>query len=511
MKLSEDYNSEKEAAEEFFALVKDKTNGMPEFISAVPDVFKFIKDSVRRSIVLSAILNRVDEINGDKKIVERVIKTCEAEEQARDQRTKLMILNETSLPLDRNRHGVPLPTINNFFTVMMNDRKYNGIQFNLLSNQPEIVRQSLGEEMLVTWTDTDEAESMNYIEKEYGFYSAQKHAAALRMLFRQREYHPVRNLIDGLRWDGQNRVEHCLTRWLKVEDSPYTREVSRLIFAGGINRLYNPGCKFDDVPVIVGTSQGEGKTSFIQWLSINEQWFSEVKKVDGQDAIEALQGAWICEIPELSAFKKADDVESIKAFVTRMKDKYRKPYDKNSQEYPRQCIFIGTTNNEQFLTDKTGNRRFYPVLARSFGYDLFDHEQECREYILQCWAEARDRYAAGNMPAFANRDLLDEYRAHQDAAMEDDWRVGKIESYLARFNVGDKVCALQIWRECLYPDTLQMPKLSESRAVGQIMAKMEGWAKATNPQRTQNYGRQKCWMKVKESSYWPTEGDDLPL
>jgi predicted P-loop ATPase len=507
--LSGDYNPDAEGIQELVDTISD-FNSL-DLISKAPLIFETVRDPTQREIAKAVFLSRADEVGCDKKIIEGIFKTAEKQEQEEKRKLNLRILNETSLTLDRNRHGVPLPTINNFFTVMMNDRKYDDIQFNLLSNQPEIVRQTLGEETLLTWTDTDEAESMNYIEKEYGFYSAQKHAAALRMLFRQREYHPIRNLIDGLKWDGQNRVEHCLTRWLKVEDSPYTREVSRLIFAGGINRLYNPGCKFDDVPVIVGTSQGEGKTSFIQWLAINEQWFSEVKKVDGQDAIEALQGAWICEIPELSAFKKADDVESIKAFVTRMKDKYRKPYDKNPQEYPRQCIFIGTTNNEQFLTDKTGNRRFYPVLARSFGYDLFDHEQECREYILQCWAEARERFTAGNMPAFANRDLLDEYRKHQDAAMEDDWRVGKIESYLARFNVGEKVCALQIWRECLYPDSTQMPKMSESRAVGQIMAKMEGWEKCPNLQRTQNYGHQRCWQKAKESRYWSMEGDDLPL
>ena len=203
------------------------------------------------------------------------------------------------------------------------------MKYNLITNQAELIRHDKDGDILVAWTDTEDAESQNFIENEYNLYSPQKHTQALRMLFHYREYNPIIELIEGLEWDGENRVEHCLTRWMEAEDSDYTREVSRLIFAGGINRLYKPGCKFDDVPVLVGAKQGEGKSTFIHWLAINETWFTEIKKVDGPDAVEALFGAWVCEIPELSAFKKADDVESIKAYVTRTKDKYRKPYGKS--------------------------------------------------------------------------------------------------------------------------------------------------------------------------------------
>jgi predicted P-loop ATPase len=329
------------------------------------------------------------------------------------------------------------------------------------------------------------------------------------MLFKNREYNPILELIDGVQWDGENRIENCLTRWMKAEDSPYTREVSRLIFAGGINRLYNPGCKFDDVPVLVGTKQGEGKSTFIRWLAINEVWFTEIKKVDGSDSIEQLFGAWVCEIPELSAFKKADDVESIKAYVTRTKDKYRKPYDKSPVEYPRRCIFVGTTNNDRFLTDKTGNRRFYPVTARSSGYDLFDHEKECKEYIIQCWAEAKERYKKGEMPPFADYHLLKEYQAKQEEAMEDDWRVGKIVSYLDHFVPGQKLCAIRIYKECLYPDSSSAPKPYESREIGQIMAKMEGWEKCKSRFYDEKYGQQRGWEKKENATV--SDPNELPF
>jgi predicted P-loop ATPase len=260
---------------------------------------------------------------------------------------------------------------------------------------------------------------------------------------------------------------------------------------------------------LVGTKQGEGKSTFIKWLAINEQWFTEIKKVDGSDSIEQLFGAWVCEIPELSAFKKAGDVESIKAYITRTKDKYRKPYDKSPVEYPRRCLFIGTTNSDRFLTDKSGNRRFYPVTVRSSGYDLFDHEKECKDYIIQCWAEARERFKAGNMPPFADYHLIKEYQKMQDEAMEDDWRVGKIASYLEHFVPGAKICAIQIYKECLYPESSAGPKPYESREIGQIIGKIDGWEKLPSRYYAEKYGQQRGWIKNENAKV--SNADELPF
>lgn len=486
-----------------------KDADMTALIKFVPDVYDLVKDKVTLSQIKSIILTRADEI-GDKKLIQSIMTSCERSKKAKEHQEAITFNRETSAAfLDLDKNGLPCDTITNFKQIMLCDRRYKNVRFNLITNQAEVIRLDLdGTEKLENWTDTDDAASQDYIESEYHLYSPQKHQAALRMLFRLREYNPIVDLVDGLQWDGENRVEHFLTKWLKAEDSEYTREVSRLIFAGGINRLYNPGCKFDDVPVFVGTKQGEGKSTLIKWLAINEEWFSEIKKIEGPDSVEALFGAWICEIPELSAFKKADDVESIKAYITRQKDKYRKPYDRSPVEYPRRCVFLATTNVDRFLTDKTGNRRFYPVTARSSGYDLFEHEKECKEYILQCWAEARERFKAGNMPPFANRDLVEEYQKHQEDAMEDDWRVGAIAAYLERFPPGFKVCAIQIYKECINPDGGNPPKIHESRAIGQIMNKMPGWEKC-NPFRTEKFGKQKGWMKTKSEE--ASSVDELPF
>lgn len=508
--MSNQIDPHKEAVDELLEEVVSMDMG--QLIRSVPDIYEFLPDinSVEIQQVKAAFLDRADQV-GDKKLIRSIMTSCERQIKKKA-RSETIRFNREVQPafLELDDKGVPKESIDNFLQIMLCDPFYKSVRYNLVTNQAEVIRKTVNDgDIKVSWSDTEDAESQRFIESEYHLYAPQKHTNALRMLFKYREYNPILELIEGIQWDGENRIEHCLTRWMKAEDSEYTREVSRLIFAGGINRLYNPGCKFDDVPVLVGTRQGEGKSTFIRWLAINEVWFTEIKKVDGAEAIEQLFGAWVCEIPELSAFKKADDVESIKAYVTRTKDKYRKPYDKSPVEYPRRCIFIGTTNNDRFLTDKTGNRRFYPVTARSSGYDLFDHEQECKEYIIQCWAEAKERFKAGNMPPFADYHLLKEYQKMQDEAMEDDWRVGKISSYLERFAPGEKVCAIQIYKECLNPDSTTNPKPYESREIGQIIGKISGWEKSSARFYTEKYGQQRGWIKTEQSKV--SSVDELPF
>lgn len=404
--------------------------------------------------------------------------------------------------------GVPLATMDNILRIMREDPFYSNVRYNLLTNSPEI--HTTGD--ILRWSDTDTAESLHFVEAKYGIYAERKHMDALRILFREREYNPIFDIVDNLEWDGVERCEEFLIQWAKVDDTPYTREVSRLIFAGGINRLYCPGCKFDDVPILIGTNQGEGKSSLVKWLAINDKYFAEVTEMDGQRSIEQLEGAWICEIAELLALTKAKEQEAVKSYITRQRDKYRKPYDRQVTEYPRRCVFVGTTNNRQFLKDKTGNRRFYPVEVHSSGYYLYEHEQECRDYIIQCWAEAAAKYKDGKMPNYADRSLLEDFKAAQDDAMEDDWRIGAIEAYLGQFSIGDVVCVRQIKREALSPSLSQPqdPTPKESQEISIMMNKFPEW-KRIGLIYTSDYGRQRCWRKAGEKTIPGAEVDELPF
>ena len=119
------------------------------------------------------------------------------------------------------------------------------------------------------------------------------------------------------------------------------------------------------MPVLIGTKQGEGKSTLVRWLAMKDDYFTEVTEIEGQKGMEAVEGAWICEMGELLALTKAREIEAVKSYLTRLADRYRRPFDRRVTDHKRQCIFIGTTNKEQFLTDKTGNRRFYPVKVYS--------------------------------------------------------------------------------------------------------------------------------------------------
>lgn len=394
---------------------------------------------------------------------------------------------------------MPKPTISNFVKVMENDKRYSGIKFNEMSGKAEIHTVSKGNLSIVPWSDADDAHSMNYIESAFGMYSKDKHAAALRILFQERAYNPLREIVDGINWDGESRCRHFLAKWGKVEDSAYTQEVSRLIFAGGIHRLYEPGCKFEDVPILMG-DQGCGKSTLIRYLAINDDYFGELKIMEGQQAIENLSGKWIMEIPEMSAFTKAKDQEAIKAFVSRQRDAYRKPYDRNTTELYRRCIFLATSNDRNPLVDKTGNRRWYPVECKSDGYEVYDHEDEIREYIMQCWGEAREKLHTKEMQPFADRKLLDVYREAQEDAMQDDWRVGAIKAFLDRKLPGELTCVREACHRALSPnpDFPKEPTLIESKDIGKILDRFKDWERV-GARRMALYGTQKCWKKKSDA------------
>lgn len=411
-----------------------------------------------------------------------------ADEQLAAEYKRINSRRRVKIDLDFDGNGRPLASINNFLQVIENDPKFDGLYFNLLTYSPEQKRNGKMER----WLDSDDAETRRYIEKQYGFHSAQKCDDALRIVFAKNQYHPIRDLVDSFEWDGQERISQFLTVWTKCEDTAYTREVSRLIFAGGIHRLYNPGCKFDDMPVLIGTKQGEGKSTLVRWLALSDEYFSEVNEFEGQRGIENLEGAWICEVSELLAMTKTKEQEAVKSFLTRLNDRYRMPFDKRVTDHPRQCLFIGTTNKEQFLTDKTGNRRFYPVKVNQSGYDLFEHESEIKEYIRQCWAEAKAKIDEEEMKPYANRELISVIREQQEAAVEDDYRVGMIEDYLERKN---EICVLELWQNALKMGEFSKPSKKESNELGLIMQSMPEWEKQPKVRRFDNFGVQKWWKR----------------
>ena len=406
--------------------------------------------------------------------------------------------NSFEMNLEPDRFGKPLKSIDNFLIIMKNDAYYDGLRFNELKGSPEKKTAHGYEE----WRDADDAASMYHIESNYGLYSKEKHELALQNLLSlpERKIHPIKEYIQGIKWDGQNRIESFLPRWMKTEDTPYTREVSRLIFAGGINRLYEPGCKFDLIPILIGTNQGEGKSTIVRWLAMRDEFFGVINMFEGQASMEQLLGIWIGEVSELLALARAREIEAVKDFISRQTDYWRKPYERRPAVQKRACIMIGTTNHAKFLIDKTGNRRFLPVRVNSSSNDIFEYEYEIKEFIKQCWAEAKSRYDAGNMPPYENRSIIESIREAQEDAMEDDWRVGRVQAYLERFSTGTRVCIWELRHNALYPtDNNLKDDKKESRELGVLMDREPGWERMSKKQRptnTKELGPQYCWEKI---------------
>lgn len=242
-----------------------------------------------------------------------------------------------------------------------------------------------------SWTDTDDSGLQWYLEKYYKITGERKIINALNICFHDRSVHPVRDYLESLEWDGVPRVETLLIDYFGAEDNVYSRGVIKKALAAAVTRIYKPGTKFDNMPIIVG-DQGIGKSTFL--ATLGKDWFSDsLTEFSGKDAMELLNGNLIIEIGELNGFRKAE-MDAIKQFLSKQVDEYRAAYARRKEAHKRQCIFFGTTNESTFLRDLTGNRRFWPIqsysecIKKSVWDDLPDE-------VDQIWAEAYSLYLLG--------------------------------------------------------------------------------------------------------------------
>ena len=400
--------------------------------------------------------------------------------------------------LTRDGQGRIASTIENYLHILETDPQFAPLRYDEMADAPVVVETKLGRVVSSRrWVDADDAAALQHIESTYGLYDRRKYRDAFLSRLRSVRWHPLKETIEAIEWDGEPRIERFLYNWMGCEDTPVTREASRLLFAGGIHRLYEPGCKFDYLVVLIGTQQGEGKSTLVRWLALEDNWYGEVTLFDGKEAVEQLSGAWICEVSEMLAFTRARDQALVKSFLSRQSDKIRRPYAERPEEIPRRCIMIGTTNNRNFLRDKTGNRRYLPVEVHMNAPQLYYLEDACRADIRQCWAEALALYKAGKLAPMPDNRLRKELRMAQDDAMEDDWRVGAIEAYLAEKPEGAYVCVRELKREALYKDADAPfePNRRESVELGLILDGMEGWERAGRIN-FQQYGQQRSWKKT---------------
>ena len=308
------------------------------------------------------------------------------------------------------------------------------------------------------------------------------------------KFNPITDWLEALPpWDGKPRVGTLLADYLGADRDRYTSEVMHVFMQGAINRAYTPGCKFDYMPVLVG-EQGSGKSMFLRRLAVNDVWFDDnLNTVEGTQAIERLRGKWILELAELLAVKKQKEVEGIKAFVTTQVDSYREPYARRTTDRPRACVFAATTNDYNFLTDRTGNRRFLPVAVHKerATKDLF--APDVREYFEQAWAEALYIYKTKHPALILSNEIQEHALNIQKNFLEEDAWVGLIQEHLDHC-FEKYVCAAYLWQSAL--DQPGLPKRYDSSRILSIMRnEISGWEYAGN-QRCGNYGLQKAFKRI---------------
>ena len=403
--------------------------------------------------------------------------------------------------LKRDKNGTPESDVYNCLVVLKQDPALKSkIRLDEFAHRLVVIDDLpwRGKDETPYWTDTDDACLRNYFATKYLIKGKGIIDDALQEVTQDNKFHPVREYLKGLTWDGECRLDTLFIDYIGAEDTEYIRAVTRKWMCGAVARVMDPGVKFDTAIVLYG-SQGLGKSLILERLG--RKWFNNsLVDIKTKDALEQIQGSWIVELAELAPTYKNDN-EIVKAFISRTSDRFRSPYGRRTEEYPRQCVFAGSTNNLMFLKDRTGNRRFWPITGDKDRKTKHSWELS-KDDIDQLWAEAFVYWSEGE-PLVLEGALEEEALRIQLSHTEGGELVGLIEEYLDMLlpedweskdiydrreyirNYGDddycgsvqreRVCALEIWCEVMEGDRKNLQN-AKAREIIDILQSIKGWS-----------------------------------
>lgn len=418
-----------------------------------------------------------------------------------------------------NGQGQPEKNMKNIELVLANDPRLAGkIRKNLFSSRTDVVGEVPWPRPggQPTFTDEDAAHLRLYLEPFLGKLARQDLFDVVDVVASEAAYHPVRDYLNGLQWDGVPRLDTLLADYLGAADTEYTRAVTRKSLVAAVARVMRPGCKYDTMLVLVG-GQGRHKSTIL--AKLGGEWFSDSLRTFGdKDSMETIQGTWINEIAEMQAMARAD-INQVKQFLTKTSDYYRAAYGRFTAERARQCVFFGTTNSRECLTDLTGNRRFWPVDIDVTGRkkNVFEHLDGERD---QVWAEAVMRWRLGeelHLPPELDQVAMAVQEEHRtsdyreglirgfleeeipedwmkwDLRQRNAWREGGLK-YEGKLVPRNRVCALEIWCEVLGGKRGDLKK-TDSREINQLLERMPGWAPVGLAYAGRIYNMQRCFNR----------------
>lgn len=286
------------------------------------------------------------------------------------------------------------------------------------------------------WRDDDTTRLDMWLSQYYGITPRRAVInAAVDVVGRDNSFHPIQDYLRGLKWDGKERLRTWLYAYLGAEISEYTSAVGEKWMVGAVKRVMAAPCKMDCVLILEGR-QGLGKSTAMNILA--GDWFLDTPIVIGdKDAYQQMQGMWIVELAELDSFNKADSTRA-KSFFSSEKDRFRPAYGEQVIDLPRQCVFVGTTNQESYFKDATGNRRYWPVHCRKIYFDQLKKDRD------QLWAEAFHRFQEGAVSHVLDSEAHLFEREQSQRFMHDsweslifDWLEDPVQLYRRRFTIGE--------------------------------------------------------------------------
>lgn len=310
------------------------------------------------------------------------------------------------------------------------------------------------------WTDADDTRLELWLSREWqlrvGVESIVRCVAAVA---ERAAYHPVREYLDGLTWDGVPRLARWMATYLGAAPSQYVQAVGVWWMVAAVARIYQPGCKADNVPILEG-SQGAGKSAALRILA-GEAYFSDTPlDLQSKDAFAGLRGRWIVEFAELDALRKADTSRA-KAFFSSPVDTYREAYARRAARVARQCVFAGTVNHGAYLSDDTGNRRFWPVRCGRIDTDALRADRD------QLWAEAVAEYREGRAWWPTDRHMVEACADEQEERYQADEWEPVVGAWLAR-SPAEYITTADVLTDCLHIEVARWDRATQMR-VGSVL------------------------------------------
>ncbi|GAB3024258.1 VapE family protein [Niabella terrae] len=431
--------------------------------------------------------------------------------------------------LDSDKSNAYVSTVANIKIILEHDTRFKGlIANNLFTRKTNVLGPMPWDKADLKypreWDDDDLDNLKTHLALDpYKLQSTNKVKEVLTGIRSANSFHPIKDYLQLLKWDGVERLDTVFIDYQGCQDSDYTRAVTRKTLTAAVARIYKPGCKFDYMPILIG-DEGRKKSTIVNLLA-GDTYFSDTFNFkmlnQGVRAYEQIQGKWIVEVPELAG-KQDTDIELIKSFTAARMDNYRGAYGRETVDRPRQNIFIGTSNNYAPLRNVKGNRRFWPMeidvqpLKKDIAMDLTQHE------INQIWAEAVVRYKEGEK-LYLDEELEAEARQVRRGHTEEDDRTGMVKEFLDKdlpadwYEMGfyekqsylngsdpveyetmfkrDKISAIEIAMECFGINRKDINRHS-TKPFHALMQSMEGWRPSRSDLRIKGVGRVRGYIRI---------------